>query len=107
LGLATANGPPERIDPTKVDSRKLRSRSVHVSRDQPITCTGTAPRFEIKGPTRLPARQNSNYGHHNLASVCVNLRVDDSFGNKAILSYHPLGRCACSYPQPPDRHRFT
>jgi hypothetical protein len=63
--------------PTSVDSRKRRSRSVLSPPPENHPSCGVARRFEIVGRKRLPARQNSHYGHLNQVSVYVKLGVDD------------------------------
>ena len=97
-GFATNPGPPERVDLVSVNSRELRWRSLHCLPRQLNPFCGRAPRFKIKGPKRLPARQNSDYGYHNHVSVCVNLRVDDSLGNRTISSND---RAGCTVPAGP------
>jgi len=76
-GVVTIAGLPGIVDRYPANSRKLRSRSFHCFR-RSVPLRRTAPRFQIMGRWRLPARQNSDNRHLIHATHCVKLRAKNS-----------------------------
>jgi hypothetical protein len=76
-GVVTIAGLPGIVDRHPANSWKLRSRSFHCFR-RSVPLRRTAPRFQIMGRWRLPARQNSDNRHLIHATHCVKLRAKNS-----------------------------